>query len=755
MRLTLRTLLAYLDDILSPAQAKEIGQKISESNYASQLVDRIRDVMRRRRLTAPELEGEKTSIEATLVAEYLDNTLAPEKVAEIEEVCLKSDIHLAEVAACHQVLTLVLGEPVEIRQKSRERMYALAPWGEDATAAPKDGQKAATPPAVPEPVPAKAASAKAAAGESSVETIPEYLKPAPFLSRARLPILFFTCVGLWFFLLWIDDSYSPWQYLWPEAAPVAPDTDSSQLVADAAPPVAKPRTDAAAVETPPDGGVSEPIATTAAADDAAGKFTPVDPPPPDDEPEGPLQPLVDSTPPVQPELPATDRGEMPPAEGPDPTAVASIERPVAEPEPAEPEPAEPEPPKPTPTDAGSVAEAEPPPPEAAPLEALPLQYNSQSGVLLRYDGDESDWFVMPRRSLIHVGEHIASPKPFKGLIDVDDGLCRITLLGGTSVVSLPPSSTAAFGFDVKRGRLIIEGRSAAAEDGVVLAIVVGSDVWHLQLESADAVCGVEVIPRKPNQFEQGVGEDLYEARLYVLKGTVHVADTKQLRAVASAAGDDSPSTAARLKRPEGENALTVVPIPRKPDWLQPGGKRVSRTISRYASLFERDFAVDEGVSLTVPPLLKSTNPRMSLYAAQCLDLTDNVEELVAALAPAAHDEARQAAIGSLRAWLLKAPENKDILKQALSGILHAADAEVVYRLLWGYNLDDARNPQVSRQLVDWLEHEHITVRELAYAHVSELTGRSYDYRPLAAEGQRNAATRRWRNHVQERGALVR
>jgi hypothetical protein len=124
MRLTLRTLLAYLDDTLPPDQAREIGQKVAESHVAQELIERIKKVTRRRGLTVPPAAG-PDRIDANTVAEYLDNDLTGERVAEVEELALNSDVHLAEIAACHQILTLVVGEPARVPPTARQRMYQL------------------------------------------------------------------------------------------------------------------------------------------------------------------------------------------------------------------------------------------------------------------------------------------------------------------------------------------------------------------------------------------------------------------------------------------------------------------------------------------------------------------------------------------------------------------------------------------------------------------------------------------------------
>src|SRR3954471_15839078 len=146
MRLTLRTLLAWLDDTLPPAEVRDIGRQVSESPYAQELVERIHRVTRQRRLTVPAKTGPDAT-DPNVVAGYVDNDLEPEQVAEYEKKCLNSDVNLAEAASVHQILSL-LGQKVLVPPEAKARMYQLVKGRETVRSAKPDGVK----PKPPEPV---------------------------------------------------------------------------------------------------------------------------------------------------------------------------------------------------------------------------------------------------------------------------------------------------------------------------------------------------------------------------------------------------------------------------------------------------------------------------------------------------------------------------------------------------------------------------------------------------------------------------
>ena len=125
MRLTLRTLLAYLDNTLDPNDAESLRVKVAESGFAGQLVQRIRTNLAKTNLSAPAPDAVGPVEEANVISEYLDSTLSAEQISEIERACLESDQQLAEAAACHQILTMVLGKTAEVSPELRQRIYSL------------------------------------------------------------------------------------------------------------------------------------------------------------------------------------------------------------------------------------------------------------------------------------------------------------------------------------------------------------------------------------------------------------------------------------------------------------------------------------------------------------------------------------------------------------------------------------------------------------------------------------------------------
>lgn len=733
MRLTLRTLLAYLDDILEPAQAREMGQRIEESSFAGSLVNRIREVLRRRRLTAPSVSGPGAGLDTNTVAEYLDNTLAPEGVVDVEKICLDSDVHLAEVAACHQILTLVMGEPVEITPQMRERMYALGPGARKAA-----GGESGSTGKLAADVSGNGAEAAARFGhhpdengraadqagnpESPVE-IPDYLRPLPLWRRALIPTSIAAAALVWF---WLLSNESPLGR--SDRAGSKSDAKEVALRKSTGKPATNEakRPDAAATSAT---GQARQVATNAPGTNAGV----VVPAPTDAEP------LVAAS--------KTEAGAVRPQPNvAAPTEASAVTNPQR-------------PPIKNPAADNTAPEPADAPPVLVSSPVSILKYTSTDGILMDWEKSDGLWRVIPRRALIHPGEPVAVPEPFEATFSTLDDKAQVSVLGHSIVRSLGVTAASESSLELRRGRLTIRratGPAPAADEEqdanlppVAIGLSIRGELWKIELQSADAVFAVEAQAGEPSQFEQANVPAVSSVTFFSTTGEVRVSNGVEQTVLIGPATLPVPPSRAAEPRPAGAPEPAerpLVPIPGVefplPKWLS--GLPVSAAVRQYAKLFEKEFDPSDAVRLSIGGTKDNKIPELSRLAVECLGLIGDYAELVETLQhPSQHEESRRAAITELRVWLPMAPENRTLLKRELLKHFKPDDAAAIYELLWGYSEADARGKKVSAKLVDWLGHDEVAVRELAIYQLQRLTNRRFDFRANASATQRLASQKRW------------
>ncbi|MAT16136.1 MAG: hypothetical protein CMJ46_12805 [Planctomyces sp.] len=782
MRLTLRTLLAYLDDVLDANHTREIGKKVQESKYASDLVERIKKVTRQRRLLAPDVEPGENHLDANQVAKYLDNTLSPAEINEVEKACLESDVQLAEVAASHQVLTLILGEPVDIPPDTRSRMYKIVPH------APRSADHAVGKPD-PEmekpfmevtkssgefrlpPVPDSTTMGTALDDHepSFREELPEYLRQQSS-SRNKLGLIA-VCVTLLVFvgLLIFDDQL--WNYLFNPGRPetVVADADANreagrEAIADNRPNVDEELTEPA-IETDAEPAVDETQGTDAAVADAeveteevldteTADFNPSensDTPAVAESEEMDLE-LAEITDPVESETDVVEEVMEDPAvpsEADSDTEVALATPPV----PGQPVVEEP------------VVE-EPVEPKAAPAPTIPparVLYTMQEGVVIQYQPAKEDWFILPRRALIHPGETLASPLPFDATFDVEQGELSFKLIAGTRIVNLPASEAAPLGIDIERGQVLFTGGPKLTEEEQLpypVAIMVGESTWRLELMTPETRFGIEAIPKQPYEIDPMNLEDIYNTTLYVQQGNVRFADgdgqvqvvnaNEALSLELKALADNWPVIPLRGGEGSSEAALEY------PDWMQLEEDRDSMTVRKAKLAHEKLFETDRSVGQSMSPHIINRNPIVASWAVDSLGHARDIHSLVQALTtPDQPLEVVKMAQRHLREWLVEDPDtNAEILQAELEAALAEEDRDAVTQLLWGITPGQAQDPAMSQQILAWMDHSLLAVRDMAFELAAHYTDRELHYRPDASEKNRQSMLLRWKSKLEKNGGRL-
>ena len=731
MRLTLRTMLAFMDDILDPEDAQVIGKKIEESEFATGLLHRTRDCMRRLRLGAPKVAEHGTGLDPNTVAEYLDNTLPGDRVPDFEKVCLESDVHLAEVASCHQVLAMVLGEPAEVDPASRLRMYGLPELAAgripDSDSTPDAEQRD---PTTPEPPPAREEKPHHQPRKSEV---PEYLRAAARSRRrfwaAAILVLSATVVGIG--AMAADGKFGSNTFLSnlfssdaaeesPDKAPAAPEPPAAT---DALPADGPIDIDIPSIENllPEDPAPTGPPADTPAQGPPVDT-TPADTPPAAPEPVNhPISIPVDSTDSMgpQPDLPA-----VPPAT-PGPADNAAV--------PDAPEASTDAPPP----DGSATPPADmPPEPDVKPA-ALPRQevgkYVASTGVLLRFDADSGAWQQVPDGSTMMSDDPFLALPTYQPVITLAEKV-KLRLIGSTRVRLLGIDVQGNPGLAVDYGRLEIR---AGGNPPVQLRLELGDWFGSVVLSDVESIVAIEIGRSQGSTLDPSTNPALVMANLYAVSG--------------SAVWQDEAATEPTALIAPGRIDLSIRPLEAAPAtipvWL--GGSSLSSLDQRASAAVAEELRDARSATLILRELAEDRRTEVRRLALGCLGAIGDFEPLIKAL----NDPAQRMIwpdclyVEQLRAAVRRNPLAAVQIRTAMIK-RHGGAGNELYEMLWKYDPKTIRKEDFD-QLARYLDNDTLAIRRLGFWNLKRITGMGLNYQPEDTEAQRRVSVQRWRERLKD------
>jgi hypothetical protein len=700
-------MLAYLDGILDPEDAEDIGRRIEKSEKATNLLHRTRDVMRRLRLAAPSLADRGPGLDPNTVAEYLDNTLHDTRVNDFEKICLDSDIHLAEVASCHQILTIVLGEAAEIDPATRQRIYQLA-----SVASPE----AETPP-VSAGVETSSGNGESGgeSGDKSAEpkprhkpTIPDYLRE-PRRRRRLLPLAIalatVACVAI--VVLGALGQFKSGTRLG--------DALASVLRSDQA-------GDEGAVE--PGTELAEQPGTEAIKQPTAGPAK---------------QPKTQST-----EPPKTQPTEPPKTQPPEPPKAQPTEPPKTE----HAEPPKTEQAEPTKTEPGEQPKTKPGgQPKVVPVAQPPIGVGAlmsdERQVLLRFNPGASHWERVLPQGLAAAGEKLLALPTYRPLLALMSAGVTIQLVGGTRVELLPTDSAGAPGLRVDYGQLTMRSVGKA---GARLRLRVGNRSGTITFADAESFVALEVIPVHLPGTDPEVNPGSLVADVYAKVGQVLWEEGADAQTMQIPAGSWVMLSDQATRPP--------APVKEFPKWVAGEDmNRLEKGADRLASeTMARELQVDRslrfGAGLVLMELNEHSRPENRWLAARCLGYIGDFGPLVASLNDPDYPPVRtDESIEHLRAAVARSPQTAAGVRDALEK-QYGQDAPKLYRMLWGYTKQGLKDNREAEGLVEDLGDETLAVRTLSFWNLRDTFGLGLLYRPTDREPIRRAHAQAWKRRLE-------
>jgi hypothetical protein len=653
-----------------------------------------------------------------------------------------ADIHLAEVAACHQVLTIVLGEPAEIEPALRDRIYQLPSQPKKQEPAPQ-ATNAHLPPPIPThpPQPSSVPIDSLDYKSRAKPTVPEYLREprkkhrwfaisAGILSTVALLLIFLTVFHQLEAGTPIGNFFVRIGMISPKAD-VADANKSSKPKAQDASKKASSEPSATEPKNPPDNAVpananpqnppTDPnkVVRTPNGDGTqtppGGETPAVAQPPqttiqnPPTATENPGTPASTDNPTGLPIAPIDDANKDNPGKGIPGTEIAT----------------------------GSVNT----PPNPGPIEPAPNAQNpigrftSTDQILLRSTGNLGNWERLPGGTILHPREHLLALPTYRTATTLSSGLI-LQMLGGTELELLPGDAQSPSGIKIRYGRMVI---NSVANPGLKLRIVIGNKTGTLTFADAESKVGIVV----RRLHEPGVDPESESGRIsteiFVAKDRVN--------------WEEEPVLPMEIVAPTRIMMWPDIPPvtdhPKDfPAWIS--AAELIKEIDRRASQnMQPAFTVEQPAQQKLLELADPTQTRLQevrWLATRSLGYLDYFDTMVGVLNdPKYKDQWFDNYIEWLREAVARDPQTASAVREALEK-LYGPQAANLYRMLWGYTNKDLI-AGADAVLVKNLDDDSLAVRVLAIWNLKDITGRDIGFKPEATLAKRLPMYQRWKQRL--------
>jgi hypothetical protein len=383
---------------------------------------------------------------------------------------------------------------------------------------------------------------------------------------------------------------------------------------------------------------------------------------------------------------------------------------------------------------------------------------SPTATIVQRSPDEKTWHIVMHNQSLPANELLVGLPG--AIVESKNGSVRLELLADLekispypvreSAVRLQHHANADLAVFLDRGR--VEFINQKKTGPATVQVSVRQDTWDIGLDEPGARIALELYGRWPpgvpfSTAPNAKHEPTASLLFLVLHGRVTLKHSGEELALHAPPGP----ALVEWDSITGQDASAQF-LDKLPPWADTTRKETALAKTKKETLERfRQAAIDKGIDGALDEFINSDKEYDRTLAVFAMAALDQLPRLGKAAREAKHPDILENAVLALRHWIGRCPGQDQILYKGLieNSKYKPVHAETVVQLLHSFGEADLASPETYQTLIDYLDHDQLAIRELAYWHLYRLVpaGRDIAYNPLDSKEAREAAIQKWRKLV--------